>query len=233
MPAYDDLDASEFGQLRALSGTPTEQRRDFALWVLAHKPTVAPRTTRLYSNAGYAIAAAMAERVTGQSWESLMQARIFEPLGIHPTFEWPAFDNPEQPWGHFETKNGVRPHDPHDAYQLPVFLAPAGSLSISPSEYARFMQLHLRGLEGHDGVLKSSTIRHLHTRVDEKTALGWGVQEFEGAIASVHSGSAGTFYAIVALWPSRDLAVAVFANAGDERADAACIEVLKAAAHRY
>jgi hypothetical protein len=81
--------------------------------------------------------------------------------------------------------------------------------------------------------LKADTIKHLHTRVDEKTALGWGVQEFEGALASVHAGSAGTFYAVVALWPSRDLAVAVFANAGDKRADAACTEILKAAAHRY
>jgi CubicO group peptidase (beta-lactamase class C family) len=233
LPAYDDLSAPEFRQLRSFAGTPAEQRRDFALWVLSHKPAVAPHKTRLYSNAGYAVAAAMAERVTGQGWESLMRTKVFEPLGIHPTFEWPAFDDPAQPWGHFETKNGVRPHDPHDAYQLPVILAPAGSLSISPNEYAKFMQLHLLGLEGHDGVLKAETIRHLHTRVDEKTALGWGVKEFEGAEATVHTGSAGTFYAVVALWPSRDLALAVFANAGDQRADAACVEILKAVAHRY
>ena len=52
-------------------------------------------------------------------------------------------------------------------------------------------------------------MKRLHTLVDDKTALGWGVQELvEGATASVHTGSAGMFYAVVALWPSRDLAVA-------------------------
>jgi D-alanyl-D-alanine carboxypeptidase len=233
LPAYDDTDSPEYRALKPFSGTPAEQRRAFAFWVLSHEAAVPPRTKRLYSNAGYAIAAAMAERVTGDSWESLMRAGLFGPLGIHPTFEWPAFDDPHQPWGHIETKDGVRPHDPHDVYQLPIFLAPAGALSISPADYAKFLQLHLRGLQGEDGLLKAPTIKHLHTRVDEKTALGWGVRDFEGAIASVHNGSAGTFYAVVALWPSRDLAISVFANAGDERANAACVEVLEAMAHRY
>ena len=36
----------------------------------------------LYSNLGYVVAGAMAERVTARSWESLMQERLFAPLGI-------------------------------------------------------------------------------------------------------------------------------------------------------
>lgn len=234
LPAYDDTDSPEFHGLPPLTpGTALEQRRSFTFWVLAHKPTGAPRTKRLYSNAGYAIAAALAERVTGQSWESLMSTRLLQPLGVEATFEWPAFDDPAQPWGHYETKNDVRPQDPNGDYQLPAFLAPAGALSISPGDYAKFPQLHLRGLRDRNDLLKAETIKRLHTRVDEKTGLGWGVQQFEGALASVHSGSGGTFYAVVAVWPSRDLAVAVFANAGGERADAASVEVLKSAAHCY
>ena len=69
--------------------------------------------------------------------------------------------------------------------------------------------------------------------MDGSTALGWGVQQFEAATASVHTGSGETFFAVVAVGPSRDLALAVFANAGGDRADAACVEVLKAMAHRY
>ena len=233
LPAYDDTDSPEWRAMKPFSGAPLEQRRAFAIWVLTHESAVPPRTKRLYSNAGFAIAGAMAEQVTGVSWESLIRARLFEPLGIHPTFGWPAFDDPHQPWGHIETKEAVQPHDPHDDYQLPAFLLPAGALSISPADYAKFLQLHLRGLQGEDGLLKAETIKHLHTPVDDKTALGWGIQDVEGAIASVHNGSAGTFYAVVALWPSRDLAISVFANAGDERAKAACVEALKAMAHRY
>ena len=233
LPAYDDDGSPEFREVKSLSGTPTDQRHEFALRALRHRPAIQPRTQRLYSNGGYSIVAAMAERVAEESWESLIHTRLFGPLGIHPTFDWPAFDDAHQPWGHYETKAGVRPHDPHDKYRLQAFLVPAGALSLSPGEYARFLQLHLQGLEGRDGLLKAETIKRLHTRVDDKTALGWGVQELEGATASVHTGSAGTFYAVVALWPSRDLAVAVLANAGGTRAATACTEIAKAMAHRY
>ncbi|MCY4011337.1 MAG: serine hydrolase, partial [Gammaproteobacteria bacterium] len=36
----------------------------------------------LYSNLAYVVAGAMAERVTARTWESLMQERLFMPLGI-------------------------------------------------------------------------------------------------------------------------------------------------------
>ena len=233
LPAYDDDGSPEWQEMKSLSGSAAEQRRDFARRALRHAPAVPPRTRRLYSNAGYTVVAAMIERVSGETWEALMRERLFAPLGIRAAFAWPAFDDPRQPWGHYETATGVRPHDPHDAYQLPAFMLPAGGVAMNPRDYARFLQLHLAGLKGRDGLLKSKTIRHLHTAVDGKTALGWGIQDIAGAPASVHNGSAGTFYAVAAIWPSRDLAVAVFANAGDERAASACVEVLKALARRY
>jgi CubicO group peptidase (beta-lactamase class C family) len=64
-------------------------------------------------------------------------------------------------------------------------------------------------------------------------ALGWGVQEFDGALASVHVGSAGAFYTVTIVQPTRDLAVAVFANGGGERAAAATKDVLKTLVRRY
>jgi CubicO group peptidase (beta-lactamase class C family) len=58
-----------------------ERRAAFAAWVLRGKPA-GPIGQGLYSNGGYTIAAAIAERVTGRSWASLVRARVFEPLGI-------------------------------------------------------------------------------------------------------------------------------------------------------
>lgn len=233
LPAYNDDESPEFREVRKLAGTPSEQRREFARRALRHKPAVPPRSQQLYSNGGYAIAGAMAERVAGKSWEALVRALLFEPLGIQAVFDWPAFHDAHQPWGHYETKRSVRRHNPHDKYQLPAFIVPAGALSIAPGDYAKFLQLHLKGLEGTNGLLEAETIRHLHTPAHDKTALGWGVQELAGASASVHSGSGGTFYAVVAVWPTRDLAVAVFANAGGDRASKACSSILRAMAHRY
>ena len=233
LSAYDDTESPEFSELDSLPDDPVEQRREFALRALGREPAVAPRTKRLYSNGGFSIAAAMTERVTGESWESLMLSRLFDPLGIEATFEWPAFDDDRQPWGHFESPEENHPHDPHDDFQLPPFLLPAGGVSIAPTDYAKVLQLHLDGLAGKDGLLLARSIEHLHTPSSDHTAMGWGIQEFEGAVASVHTGSAGTFFAVVTVWPSRDLAVAVFANAGGDRAQKACVEVLKAMAHRY
>jgi CubicO group peptidase (beta-lactamase class C family) len=72
------------------SGPATEQRAAFAAYVLGHPPAVAPGEMN-YSNAGYTVAAAMAERVTGECWEDLIRTRVFEPLGLASAgFGWPG-----------------------------------------------------------------------------------------------------------------------------------------------
>jgi CubicO group peptidase (beta-lactamase class C family) len=110
-------------------------------------------------------------------------------------------------------------------------------VELSLEDYARFLQVNLRGLEGRDTtLLKAATIKHLHTSPvspPDKYGLGWGLQDFDGVPASVHVGSAGTFYAITIIQPKLDLGVAVFANAGGERATAAATEALKALIRRF
>lgn len=64
-------------------------------------------------------------------------------------------------------------------------------------------------------------------------ALGWGTQDFDGALSSVHVGSAGAFIAMTILQPTRDLGVAVFANAGGDRAKTASTDAIKALIHRF
>jgi CubicO group peptidase (beta-lactamase class C family) len=49
---------------------------------------VVPVRKGVYSNGGYAIAGAAGERITGQSWELLVQTRIFKPLGLTGSFAW-------------------------------------------------------------------------------------------------------------------------------------------------
>jgi len=198
--------------------TPAQWRRTFALHVLRSEPEAAPGTRFLYSNAGYSVAAAMAEAVTGEPWEDLLRARVLRPLGISAGYGWPAAADPAQPWGHWRKwLRGLRPHDPADDYRLEAFLAPAGDVHLSVTDYARFLQEHLRGLRGRDGLLRAATVRRLHAPTGDY-ALGWRVQPLAGVRSSAHEGSAGTFHAIAVVQPERDLAVAVFANAGGEEA---------------
>jgi len=235
---FEDTDAADFKAIPRLSGTPMERRAAFASWLLRRKPAGAVGTTGLYSNGGYAIAGAVAERIAGDSWESLVRARVFTPLGLTGGFAWLEAPDVNQPWGHTETRNGTRPVDPRDSGEwVPTIISPAGSVELSLDDYARFLQMNLRGLQGRDtSLLKAGSIKRLHTSPvvpPDKYGLGWGLQDFDGVPASVHTGSAGTFYAVTIIQPTRDLGVAVFANAGGERAAAAANDLVKALIRRF
>jgi CubicO group peptidase (beta-lactamase class C family) len=235
--AFADTDDRDFRSIPRLQGTAREQRAPFTAWLLRENPAGLVGKG-LYSNGGYAVAGAIAERVTGESWETLIQTRIFDKLGLAGSFAWSDLPDLSQPWGHHEKSKGARPVDPRDTDErLPPIIWPGGSVELSLDDYAKFLQLHLEGLEGRDTrLLKSATIEHLHrspVSPPDKYALGWGLQEFQGAASSVHVGSAGTFYAVTILQPSRDLGVVVVSNAGGARATTASNDAVKALIGRF
>jgi CubicO group peptidase (beta-lactamase class C family) len=132
----------------------------------------------------------------------------------------------------------VKPVDPRDPEErIPPIIWPAGSVELSLEEYAHFLQVNLRGLQGRDTpLLKAVTIKHLHTSPvtpPDKFGLGWGLLDFDGAPASAHTGSAGAFYTVTIIQPTRDLGAAVFANAGGTRASAATADAVKALIRRF
>jgi CubicO group peptidase (beta-lactamase class C family) len=235
--AFEDTDSKEFKSIPRLSGTPAQQRAAFTEWVLRGKPA-GPVGKGLYSNGAYTVAGVVAERIGGESWESLLRVRVFKPLDIDGTYAWSSAPDLNQPWGHHETRTGAKPVNPLDPNErLPPIIWPAGSVELSLDDYARFLQINLRGLQGHDTpLLKAETIKHLHTSPvtpPDKYGLGWGLQDFDGAPSSVHVGSAGTFYAVTIIQPTRDLGAAVFVNAGAERATAAATDTIKALIRRF
>jgi len=201
-------------------GTPAEQRLAFAAWVL-QRPPAGRAGEFIYSNAGYGIAVAIAERATGRPWERLLQERLFDPLGIPARavrIGWPGLAG-SAPWGHVADGGSWESHDPTDnrIIAIPAALAPAGDLSMTMSAYARFLQMHVRGLAGRDDVLRATTIRVLH-EADGDYAMGWGVQQNVMSTVHFHEGSAGTFHVVTLLDPQRGIAVATVANAGGDRA---------------
>ena len=150
--------------LLTLTGTPTEQRYAFVARVLAEPPCFEPGTGHEYSNAGPAIAGAMAERIGGSPYLQLVQQLVFAPLGGHAAFGNPGLAAEPQPWGHIRTILGTAMEvAPANAvYTTPLAIEPAGDASPSMQDSGRFLQLHLRGLRGRDDVLKATTIQALH-----------------------------------------------------------------------
>jgi CubicO group peptidase (beta-lactamase class C family) len=196
------------------------QRRKFTEWLL-HRGASSPVGQYEYSNAGYGIAAAMAERCTGESYESLMRERLFKRIGMKSAgFGWPAQRLRNEPWGHREQGDQFIPHSPKDKYQLPPIIAPAGDIHINITDFARFAQLHLAGLTGQPRLLKTETFKKLHGPFGDYS-LGWNVIQVHGFPASFHSGSAGTFYGGVMIYAHKNVAVVIAINASGQKVDVA------------
>ncbi|MGH3316709.1 MAG: serine hydrolase domain-containing protein, partial [Nocardioidaceae bacterium] len=207
-----------FDALPDWQGTPEQRRRSFTRWLL-RRPPATPVGRYSYSNAGYTIAARMAAEVSGRPWRRLVRSQVFRPLGVRTWFGWPA-DRPGEPWGHWLVRGRLRPAAP-DAYRFPDLVAPAGNIAVRPRGYTRFLQVHLRGLSGHDTrLLRASTIRFMHRPVGAY-AMGWVRRRINGVMTSLHDGTAGTFSALAAIQPGRRLAAAMFANAGGRRGSSA------------
>lgn len=222
------MSPAEFAVLPPFSGSPLEQRLAFTGWLLEHgrQGTVGAFN---YSNAGYAIAAAMAERVTGVQFETLVSERLFTPLSITGSAGWPAALTPAAPWGHTGGARAYTPEDPLGGYQLPPIIFPAGDISMTLDHYAEFVRLHLRALRGDPQLLDATTFKTLHT-AEGDYAMGWLRGTLGGFDAYAHEGSAGTFDAVVVIHPAGNIAVIVFVNAGgvdpSAAAEVAALELL-------
>ncbi len=88
-------------QLWQRKGSPRQQRLQLLQGVIKRPPLFSPGSQFLYSNAGFALAGAMAEKVTGQPWETPMTTRIFKPLGMVSAGFGPpgSLNKLNQPWG--------------------------------------------------------------------------------------------------------------------------------------
>lgn len=206
LPFEEDDDIAKAPVTR---GTPKQQRSAATLWLLQQTPVAKPGTEHVYSNAGYAVAAAMVEKATGREWEDLVLEHLARPLGMSSLgFGWPARQDAKQPWGHQVTANGFAPHPPNDAYQLGPLLGPAGDMHMNIIDLARFAQLHLEGLQTNARLLSARTFRKLHTPIGDY-GLGWNVRE----TANHHLGGAGTFSAAIWVSVPRNTAIVVLCNA--------------------
>lgn len=214
LPPFEEDE--EVAQLPHASGPPADVRRAHAEWLL-RRGAASPVGEHVYSNAGYGLAAAMAETVAGHSWEELMQTHLFRPVEMESAgFGWPARAHPEEPWGHREGATGFIPHDPNDDYQLALLIAPAGDVHLNILDLARFAELHLAGLNDKPSLLTAATFKKLH-QPNGEYALGWYIQDIRGLPASTHSGSAGTFKASILIYPQKDIAVVIAINADSQQ----------------
>lgn len=207
----------------------TEQRLQAVKRGLAMKPAARPGAEYSYSNLGYVLAGAAAERAGGGTWEQLLEKHVLKPLDI-TDFGFGAagtVGKVEQPLLH--DKKG-KPVEPSLKADNPPVMGPAGRLHLSLKDWARFAQDQLAGARGKGKLLKPEGYRRLHTaeKGETYTPGGWILETSAGFPLLTHDGSNGGGYVSAALMPTLDVAVLVVCNQGPKAGESACKEAMLA-----
>ena len=179
----------------------------------------------LYSNASYTMAAAMLECVSDSTYEELVTKTLTDDLGLSVHIGWPNGIDTEQPWGHMIHKSSVESYAPDHDYRLPDLIAPAGDLSMTPKDYAKYTQMHLRGLRGSDGYLTGASFHRIHFG-QQGFSLGVANGSMAGKRFSGFDGSAGTFFCRSIIVPDSDFAFTIMMNAGSGTASMKAVDWL-------
>lgn len=199
------------------------QRLAYVTRALGEAPVYAPGSDFGYSNTGFLIAAVIAEKATGKTYEALMRREIFQPLGMSSAGF--GATPPGQPTGH----DAGKPVGPSNSDMI----APAGNLHMSLGDWARFCLDQLAGSKGKGRLLSPASYRLMQTaQPNGPTGLDWGIQSSiagrKGPVL-VHGGSDGYWFAFVVLFPGSGNGVLVIDNASEAMGgDAAAKAALKA-----
>ena len=195
----------------------------------------APGEKFIYSNAGYAIAGAIAERAANTPWQKLISKVLFEPLGMKSA-GFGAMGTPgkiDQPYQHVLKDGKLQPIGPGQMSDNPVVIGPAGRVHSSMADWAKFVAAHLSGPRGRECPirLKRETWRALHAApFDGNYAMGWSVaaRDWGGGTVLTHAGSNPMSYSVIWPAPKRGFAGRVATNQGGGTAPKACDEAAAA-----
>ncbi len=231
------IDTPSWPTLRTDPAPVTALRRRWSRELLSVPPEAA-RGNHLYTNAGYIVAGAMLEEVTGESWETLMQSGLLDALGMGSTgFGAPgSAGGRDEPWGHFLQAGDWVAVEPGPDADNPAALGPAGTVHTTFRNFASYVALHLAGARGEARILTTATFAKLHTpAVGTTYSLGWGVDDrtWAGGLVLQHAGSNTLWFAILALAPERNFGVLTVTNGGGENAQLATDLAIQLLINRY
>ena len=194
--------------------------------------TTSFRSRFQYNNVTYAVSGEVAAHAAGTTWQSLMHARIYGPLGMTESYpdarEMLAAGVTDVSAPHGIVRDTVR--------VLPVAstvtdgIAPAGAAFSTATDMAKWLRFLLdsgkvagrRLVSGQNFAelfrpqqivqrpfYPTATLTHPHFQA---YGLGWILQDYRGEFIAIHTGSIEGRSAIIGLIPDRRVGVAIFTN---------------------
>jgi CubicO group peptidase (beta-lactamase class C family) len=180
---------------------------------------------------GYGLAGDIAGRAGGTTWQQLMQARIYQPLGMtesYPdarTMAAAGVSDVSSPHGLVRDTVRVLPV----AASIVDPVAPAGAAFSTATDMGKWLRFLLdsgrvsgkrlvsarsfaelfRPQQVLSGMYPATEMMHPHFQA---YGLGWFLRDYRGEFVAYHTGSIEGRSAIVGLIPDRRLGVAIFTN---------------------
>ena len=181
-----------------------------------------PGSLWAYCNAGFYLAGAVVERVTGKPFETAMRERLFAPLGLQRSF---FFAHEAIVYsvaiGHNQKTPGGDEHEITRLYPLPRNVAAAGGIISCVGDLLAFARLHLNGGElngkrllSEDSARQMQTMQTPAANFADAYGLGWALETRDGQPIVGHGGSTNGFNAHLTLVPGQNFALAQFTNSG-------------------
>lgn len=189
-------------------------------WLPTHMPARVrkPGTFSSYSNYATAVAGYIVERVSGMDFDEYLEKNILNPLAMTQTTSrqplpdrFAADMSVGYKWdqGHFEPEK----------WEIITGAKPAGSVSASATDMARFMLAHLgNGALGDARILADSTAIRMYSRIqghDDRLpgfAHGFYEQSGHGLRIFGHGGDTQWFHSDMALIPSEKVGIFMSTN---------------------
>jgi CubicO group peptidase (beta-lactamase class C family) len=197
-------------------------------------------TNASYSNWGTALAGHIVASVSGMPFEDYIDKNIFQPLGMTgSTFHepLPAALAPHMATGYTFEAGKLKAHD----FEFVHGFAPAGSLSSSAGDMAKFMIAHLNDGEYHGArILDEKTAQLMHSRQFSPNpyvnggCLGFYETWINGRRVIGHGGDLVAFHADLLLIPDQKIGIFVAYNSSNgEAPHIARRDLLKSFMDRY
>jgi len=206
------------------------------------KPATSFRSGYAYDNVLYMVAGQMIESISGETWEHFTAEHLLKPAGmLHSTSDEAArFADPDRAYPHARVDGVMRGIGDQQVLnerdELGRNGAPAGGLTVSASDFARWIRIQLDGgkIPGSDKHLFSKasrdmmwtpvTIIPIHpapapiaatTPSFNLYALGWDVRDYRGTKILEHGGAVFGFQTAIVLIPSKKVGFSIEINSED------------------
>ncbi len=187
-----------------------------------------PGEVTSYSNYGVALAGHVVEEISGQTYDRYLKENVTGPLGMRNT----SAAQPPAPAAldrRLATGYDVAGDEPVAGSFEYVNVPPAGTVSTTSTDMARFMMAHLNdGSYGGGRILDEATTREMHEEQFANSpgldgmAVTFNQQTVNGERMIEHGGNLTQFHALLALIPDRDVGLFVAYNSygtGGQRAE--------------